>query len=338
MQVRLVSQCRVIRSTRQQVASSSSDKKRFERYARIVNAVTARDAFTLAEAKDACAEEQPQFVTRTVHQLEKDGLLRRRGAKSNPEFSWTCDRQEFSAARWIESKVYTDRITRAPVADRPRERLLSQGPETLRLAELLAILIRTGRGGDSALQAGEKIAARYSDRLEELVRAGRGELKAVTSAVGETAYCQIMAGIELGRRAAQAAESRQQVKIGGAQDAVRYCQERFARLAQDGEQEEFHVVTLDTKNQIIGTQRVSIGTLDQAMVHPREVFRPAIKDAAKSVLLVHNHPSGDPKPSEQDRTLTRRMEEAGETVGIQVLDHIIVARNGAISLRQFEAS
>ncbi len=314
--------------------STSNDKKRLERYARVVQAVAAQDSFTLDDVKGICAEEQAGFVTRIVRQLEKDGHLTRSGKKSNPEFLWTGNRDGDFASRWIDSKICNDRITRAPVDDRPRERLLSQGAQDLRLAELLAILIRAGRGGDSALQAGEKIAAHYCDGLEELLRAGRGDLKAITPAVGETVYCQIMAGIELGRRVLQAAESRRQVKIGGTDDAIAFCRARFARLAEHGDQEEFHVVTLDTKNQTIGTHRVSLGSLDQTVVHPREVFRPAIKDAAKSVLLVHNHPSGDPTPSEKDRILTRRLEEAGKTLGIQVLDHIIVARNGAVSLRE----
>ena len=317
------------------MAGTSSDTKRYERYERVVHAAVAHDEFTLADVKHSCAEEQPALVTRIVAELEADGFLESGGAGSKSEFRWVGDRQEFSSAKWIDSKIYNDRITRAPFDDRPRERLLAQGPAELRTAELLAILIRAGRGGDSALQAGEKIAARYSDHLEDLLRAGRGEIKEITPAVGDAAYCQIMAGIELGRRVVQVADGRRQTKIRGSHDALDYCRTAFARLAADSAQEEFHVVTLDTKNQVIGTHRVSVGALDQAVVHPREVFRPAIKDAAKSIVLVHNHPSGDPTPSEKDRNLTGRLEEAGRTVGIQVLDHIIVARNGAVSLREW---
>lgn len=316
------------------MAATSSDKQRFERYSRVVNAAAARDAFTLADVKLACAEEPAVFVTRIVGSLEDDGLLKRSGTTANPEFRWAVDRGEFSAAGWIEKKIYTNRITRAPIEDRPRERFLEQGPQETRLADLLAILIRTGRGGDSAVQAGEKIAADFRERLEDLAHAGCGELKEITPAVGPAAYCQIMAGIELGRRVAQAAEARRPTKIGGSRDAIAFCQQRFARLAEDGAQEEFHIVTLDTKNQTINTHRVSIGTLDQTIVHPREVFRPAIKDAAKSIILVHNHPSGDPTPSDKDRIVTSRLEEAARTVDIQILDHIIVARNGAVSLKE----
>jgi DNA repair protein RadC len=91
---------------------------------------------------------------------------------------------------------------------------------------------------------------------------------------------------------------------------------------------------VDTKHQIVRTHRISIGSLDRSLIHPREVFRPAIQDAAKAILLVHNHPSGDPTPSEEDFTLTTRLEEAGKTVGIQILDHIVVAKNGATSIRE----
>jgi DNA repair protein RadC len=95
------------------------------------------------------------------------------------------------------------------------------------------------------------------------------------------------------------------------------------------------VVTLDVQLHVIGTHLVSVGTLDRNLVHPREVFRPAIKDAAKSVILVHNHPSGDATPSEEDLAVTTRLEQAGQALGVQVLDHIVVARGGEVSIREF---
>src|SRR5205823_1635645 len=119
------------------------------------------------------------------------------------------------------------------------------------------------------------------EQLERLPEAGRGDLKAITAAVGDTAYCQIMAGIELGRRVARSQNDRQQPprRLLSSDDALGLCRERFARLASDGAQEEFHVVCLDTKNQVLGSHRISVGTLDRSLIHPREVFRPAIKDA-----------------------------------------------------------
>jgi len=231
------------------------------------------------------------------------------------------------------------RVHDAPAADRPRERLRSLGAPALRTAELLAILIRSGRPGESALQAGEKIAARFKDQLDRLADAGRGELRAISPAIAETAYCQIMAGIELGRRVAQAAQARgdgqqKTSRILGSDDALLFCRERFDRLASDAAQEEFHIVCLDTKHRVIGIHRISVGCLDRSLVHPREVFRPAIQDSAKSILLVHNHPSGDPTPSSDDLALTERLQDAGKTLGIDVVDHIIVARSGAVSIRE----
>ena len=99
--------------------------------------------------------------------------------------------------------------------------------------------------------------------------------------------------------------------------------------------EEFHIVCLDTKNKIIATHQISVGTLDASLVHPREVFRPAIKDSASSILLVHNHPSGDPTPSQEDLSVTDRLEESGVTLGIQVLDHIVLGTSGGVSIREF---
>ncbi|HEV3006684.1 MAG TPA: DNA repair protein RadC [Pirellulales bacterium] len=165
------------------------------------------------------------------------------------------------------------------------------------------------------------------------------ELKSIAASVGETAYCQIMAGVELGRRVAQAGERREAPaqRILGSQDALDYCKAQFARLASDAAQEEFHVVSLDAKHQVLGTLCVSVGSLDRTLVHAREVFRPAIKDAAKAVIVVHNHPSGDPTPSQEDLAVTRRMEEAGKTLAIELLDHIVVARGGAVSIREYQS-
>jgi DNA repair protein RadC len=283
--------------------------------------------------KDRLSGEKPGYVTRLVHQLEREGHLRR----DDGVFSWTCELGNFPAQAWVEARVHGTQLPQTPAQDRPRERLLALGAAALRTAELLAILIRTGRTGESALQAGEKIAARYKDRLQRLPDAGRGELKDIATAVGETAYCQIIAGIELGRRVAQAFASQPEgpARITGSAEALAFCRERFARLATDAHQEEFHIATVDVQCQLLGTHRVSVGCLDRSLVHPREVFRAAIKDAAKAILLVHNHPSGDPSPSEEDLVVTRRLEEAGQTLGIQVLDHIIVARGGAVSIQEF---
>jgi DNA repair protein RadC len=316
------------------------DSQRHKRYRTIVYAVMAADEFSLDAVKDACGEEQPGFVTRVVKRLTDDGVLERAGSKTRPQFRWRKSREGFDADQWIDTKIFTDRMTQAPREDRPRERLLSLGAASLRTAELLAILIRVGREGESALQAGDKIAARYAEQWQRLPDAGQGELKNISTAIAETAYCQIMAGIELGRRVERALQKRNEQmlpRIRSSADALAFCRSRFSQLAEEATQEHFQVVCLDIKNQVTNVHTVSVGLLNQSLVAPREVFRPAIRDAAAAVILVHNHPSGDPTPSREDLAVTRRLEESAQMLGINLLDHIIVARHGCISLREYES-
>jgi DNA repair protein RadC len=263
--------------------SQPSIADRYRRLNDLLSILLALERFSLAQLREKCPQENPAFVTRLVRQLEREGHLR---AGADDTFTWAAPACDFPAAAWLERKLYGVQLPRSPAADRPRERLLTHGAASLRTAELLAILIRCGVPGESALQGGEKIASSYGEQLESLPEAGRGELKGITATVGDTAYCQLMAGVELGRRVAAAQNLRQPDarRLLSSADALAFCRDCFARLASDGAQEEFHVVCLGTKNQVIGTHRISVGTLDRSLVHPREVFRPAIKDAAKSAL------------------------------------------------------
>ena len=234
-----------------------------ERSARIheaLNVLLVQERFTLSQVKERLPCEKPAYVTRMVHQLELEGHLR----AVDGVYSWTCELGAFPARAWAAAQVHGTQLPQTPVADRPRERLLAHGAASLRIAELLAILIRTGRQGESALQAGEKIAARYKDLLDRLPNAQRGELREVAAAIGETAYCQIMAGIELGRRVAQSSggQQRRHDRITGSDDAIAFCRDHLARLASDAAQEEFHVACLDTQYRVIATHRISVGTLD----------------------------------------------------------------------------
>jgi DNA repair protein RadC len=306
---------------------------RFDRIYEALKILLVQETFTLPQVKERLPHETPGYVTRLVHQLEQEGHLR----DNDGVYSWTCELSDFPAQPWVEAQVHGTQLLWTPEDDRPRERLLARGAASLRTAELLAILIRSGRKGESALQAGEKIAARYNDRLHCLADAGRGELKDIAAALGEAAYCQIMAGIELGRRVATsfAKNKKRLARVTDSVEALEFCRDQFARQASDAAQEEFHVVTLDVQPQVVGTHLISVGTLDRSLVHPREVFRPAIKDAAKSIILVHNHPSGDPTPSQEDLLVTKKLEDAGSILGIQVLGHVIVACNGEVSVRIF---
>ena len=318
------------------VFGASQDKKRCERYGAVVHVALATEEFSLAVIKASCAVERPVFVTRVIHSLEQDGHLERFGPKARPSFRWKRPREAFSASQWIDSKIRGAQIKQGPVGDRPRERLLAHGPACLTTAELLAILIRTGRTGESAVQAGVKIANRFKDRMQMLADAKRGELREISLAVSEGAYCQIVAGVELGRRVLGGLDAKQEkaARLRGPEDAITYCRRRFARLAAEAKQEHLYVVTLDTKHQVIDAHEVSKGILNGSSAHPREVFRPAIRDAAAAVMLVHNHPSGDPTPSGDDLAVTKRLEQAGQQLGIEVLDHIIVTRDGASSVKE----
>jgi DNA repair protein RadC len=320
------------------------------RYRMILEPICASESFTAAAIHARCPQVTRQAVHEVIRRLCSDGWLieqfeaepaatTRRGGAASKRLRWQRSPQQFSAEHWIDNQLCGTQVTASPPEERPRERLLRLGAENLRTSELLAILIRAGRKGESAVQAGQRIANQFAERLDRLHATSLPELKQLSSAISEPAYCQIMAGIELGRRVATEIRNRgeQRIRITSADAAVDYCRELFARLAIDGRQEEFHVVTLDTKYQPLTNHRITVGTLDASLVHPREVFRPAIRDAAAAVLLVHNHPSGDPTPSGEDRKVTRQLEAAGRTVGIQVLDHIVVAGETALSLKQWEA-
>lgn len=308
-----------------------AQEERTKRYSEVVNRISALDAFDLPSAKFLC-NDKPVFVTRVVKELVNDGWLIRDAA--HEEYRWNEGRGSFHVPTWVEQKVNGVQVTASPEQDRPRERLMELGAQSLTNSQLLAILIRSGRPGESAVMGGEKVAKAFDSKMETLPTASPGELKEVSVTVTPTSYCQIMAGIELGRRVAAWSDEKVVHKIGGSSDAIEFCQYKFSRLITDGKQEEFHVVTLDTKNQVIDTHQVTVGTLDASLVHPREVFRVAIKDAASSVILVHNHPSGDPTPSREDHQVTDRLTESGKLLGIDVLDHIVLGRNGSVSIRE----
>lgn len=305
--------------------------KRYARYKSVIDCVCRRDRFLLTDIKTACYPEKPGFVTRLINDLVNSGWVIQE-ADGGKDYRWNPSRT-FSPVRWIDEKIFGSQIKASPLAGRPRERLLDQGAELLSNSELIAILIRSGRPGESAVIAGQKIAKEFEGRLEDLPGAGRGELKSISCAVEKTAYCQVMAGIELGRRVAALSDDKISVRINSSSDAIAFCERFFQRLIIDGKQEEFHLVTLDTKNQVIDSHQITVGTLDASLVHPREVFRAAIKDAASSVILVHNHPSGDPTPSQQDLAVTQRLTESGELIGIEVLDHIVLGKDGSISIQ-----
>ena len=316
-------------------AKKSELAKRYARYRPLIEFIAEQSRFDINSVKQQFEDERPSFITRNVNELAQQGWLIR-DSEEDGCFLWNQGRGEFSVSRWLDDKLFGAQVKVSPEHDRPRERLLAMGADKLRTSELLAILVRSGRPGESAVMAGDKVAKSFQDRLEDLPAAGRGELKSISPAIADAAYCQIMAGIELGRRVAALSDDKVTHKISSTSDAMEFCQRHFARLAQDARQEEFHIITLDTKNQIIDTHQITVGTLDASLVHPREVFRAAIKDAASSIILLHNHPSGDPTPSPEDFAVTKRLESSGKTLGIDVLDHIVLGKSSAVSIREVQ--
>lgn len=312
-----------------------SDTERFARYQAVVDALLARESFKKSDIYPSFQTEERSFIGRVIHELVQDRYLSQNGSKSNPSFSWTKAKADFNPGRWIDQRVFTPTVKRSPSSDRPRERLLRLGPAELKTSELLAILIRAGQQGESAMQVGEKLAARFGNDLHALSLKARGELKQISKAIGETAYCQIMAALELGKRmASQEAGKQQPEKVGSTADALSFCKKHFARLAREGAREEFHVVLLDQKHHVMRTEQITVGLLNQSLAHPREVFRPAIRESASAVILVHNHPSGDPTPSQEDKTITKELKRAAEVLGLRLLDHIILGKDRVLSMAE----
>ncbi|MBU2576657.1 MAG: DNA repair protein RadC [Nanoarchaeota archaeon] len=217
------------------------------------------------------------------------------------------------------------KILDIPKEGRPRERFLKLGPEALSDAELFAILLRTGtRGkggekGENVIEMSNRLIAEYG--LDKLLECSLKELQEIKG-IGPSKSMQILTIAELQKRVNQ---SKKPVKkISCAEDVFNYFYERL----KDKKEEHFYVLLLDTKNNIIGEQLISKGILDASIIHPREVFKPAIKNSASKIILVHNHPSGDPSPSSDDLEITEKLISTGDEIGISVLDHVIVGEGG----------
>jgi DNA repair protein RadC len=217
-------------------------------------------------------------------------------------------------------------VPRTPGRRGPRERLRERGTESLDDAELLALLLRTGARGRPAEQLARELLG--GSGLHGLARAIPAELERQPG-VGPAKAATLLAALELGRRLAQ-----RRLHTG---DAIRGPQDVFrhfhARL-RDAPHEQFHLLLLDGRHRLLREVMASRGTLTASLVHPREVFRPALREGAAALVVVHNHPSGDPAPSAEDREVTRRLVQAGALLGVPLLDHVVVAERGWVSLRE----
>ena len=208
----------------------------------------------------------------------------------------------------------------------PRERLFARGIHNLSDAELVALTLRTGAVGSPVIELAASLLARHGG-LSGLARSDPRELSEVPG-VGRTKAAALVAAVEVGRRI-----SRRRLREG---DAIRSPEDVFRHFEmrlRHATQEHFIVLLLDGRHRVLGEELVSLGTLTASLVHPREVFRPAIRASAASLILVHNHPSGDPEPSPEDRTVTERLASAGDLLGVPVIDHVVVAERGFRSLR-----
>jgi DNA repair protein RadC len=219
-------------------------------------------------------------------------------------------------------------LKETPAVDRPRERLYRLGPGALTNAELLGILLSTGRAGHSAADVAATLLTEGGPALGDLARRAPAEL-ARTAGVGAAKAARIAAALELGRRLQEDGRG-ERVRIRAPADVYRYYAARLADLAA----EEFHVLALDTQSGVLRDLLVTRGLLNASLVHPREVFRGAIAEAAAGIIVVHNHPSGDPSPSADDRAATRQLVEAGRILDVPVYDHVVIGAGRYVSFAE----
>ena len=232
-----------------------------------------------------------------------------------------------SADRAKEPVPRRGAINTWPAGERPREKLLHRGAPSLTDAELLAILLRTGNGAQSALDLARGLIARNGN-LRGIARRNAEELTR-TAGVGNVKAAGILAAFEIGRRL-QMEPDGEKFTIRSPEDAARILVPRLRDLPHEA----FVVLVLDANNGVVGDVELSRGTLNASIVHPREVFKFAIDRLAAAVIVAHNHPSGNPEPSREDCEITRQLAAAGKIVGIPLHDHLIVAGNVCTSLAE----
>ncbi len=222
---------------------------------------------------------------------------------------------------------YRPTIKDLPVDERPRERLARVGEGALSTTELLAIILRTGVGGESALDLARRLLSRYGG-LPGLARASFTELQS-EKGLGEAKTAQVKAALEMGRRMLLAAPEDRFI-VRSPADVAQLLMAEMGHL----EQEHFRVLYLDTRNRLLGSETVYVGSLNASHIRVGEVFREAVKRNCASIIVAHNHPSGDPTPSPEDVEVTRQLVTAGNLLDIEVLDHLIVGQQRFVSLRE----
>jgi len=223
--------------------------------------------------------------------------------------------------------IFMYKIKDMPIAERPRERLLKLGTKSLSTTELLAILFRFGYLNQSAIDIAKTLLSQLNN-VSELREKTVKELMNVRG-IGVTKAISILAAIELGERVLSNSEER--IQISSPNDVYQYVKYDMLHL----EQEVLIAIYLDVKTNVIAKKQIFKGGLNQSLIHPREVFKYAVKYSAYSLILVHNHPSGDPTPSKQDIEVTKRFQQAGKLLQIELLDHVIVTNNNYLSILDY---
>jgi len=222
----------------------------------------------------------------------------------------------------VQSKIKKP-IKELPKVERPREKLMQYGPEKLSNSELLAIILRSGTKEENVVELANKILKRFS--ANELPNLTFNDLKDYPG-LGPVKACEIVACFELGKRLLK--DKKAEIYL-----TPKEVWEELKDL-RNHKKEHFVIFYLDSRNQEIKREIISVGSLNASLVHPREVFEPAVRNLAAQIILAHNHPSGDPEPSEDDLEMTKRLVESGKILGIEVIDHIIVAKNGFLSFKE----
>jgi DNA repair protein RadC len=214
-----------------------------------------------------------------------------------------------------------------PRDERPRERLLNSGPEALSTTELLAITLRTGTGGENVVRLAERLLAKCNG-LAGIARASIGELCSVRG-IGPAKAVEIKAALEIGRRLLAAAPDERR-RVGSPADAANLLMAEMMLL----EQEQLRLILLDTRNRVLQMPVIYVGSLNTSVIRVGELFRAAIRENAAAMIVVHNHPSGDPSPSPEDVHVTRQIASAGKLLDIELLDHVIIGRQRYVSLKE----
>ncbi|NQV00260.1 MAG: DNA repair protein RadC [Parcubacteria group bacterium] len=218
------------------------------------------------------------------------------------------------------------KISEIPLVDRPREKMKAKGAQNLKDAELLAILLGTGYQGKNVIELAKSILSKYPRKkfisvdYDELIK---------TKGISQAKACKILSAIELTKRFLKFKDDETLPVIKSVKDVV--AQSVYMR---DKKREHFQVLFLNARNEMIFKRHMFVGTLNANLVHPREIFEEAVKQQSASIILVHNHPSSDPEPSQDDIEVTKRLVEAGKIMGIEILDHIIIAKGKVFSFKE----